>query len=149
MKRFYQRDAWLFLKQYPGAWPRELCIHLGLRVYPGATNPYCQAMQILDLMRKRGIVRRAERGWEIVPGSKPPQDRRGHSAGSKAALAKHSRHNVAKMRARHGIHVKPVATTALEQAWGWLPSISHGIDAQNAFIDNCGSPRSPLENEAA
>jgi hypothetical protein len=71
---------------------------------------------------------------------KPPEDMRGMAPGSLNALR-------AKMQKPKRFTPNPIATTALEQAWGFLP-VSRVAPSNEPCVNNGGTVR-PQESEAA
>lgn len=77
---------------------------------------------------------------------------RGQAKGSKEALRLYSNgpKNLPKALIVQGRHIRPVATTALEQCWGWLPSSANReLRDQNDSAPISGGAVRPQEPEAA
>ena len=151
MRPYRQRIVYTYLAKHGPRTTAELTHALGLPHFPGSNHPTKVAAQTLHKMRRAGIVERVPGGWHVVAGSKPPKDMRGKAKGSLVALASHSRENVVRLNVRLGRQIRPIATTALEQCWGWMPpsSLSQELQAKNEpVVIERGAVR-PQETEAA
>ena len=149
---YYQAAIFGYIRDNPGARTPQIAQALGLLREPATNSPRTKiVVQAIQKLRRAGRVRAiGKRGhWEIVPGAKPPHDRRGDTPGSKLALASHSRVNGLKSLAKRGRYQQPVATTALEQAWGWLPRTSPCLTANDEPCSNNDGTVRPQESEAA
>lgn len=149
---YYQREIFEYVRANPGAKVGAITAALGLPGEPRDIRPTRQATQALQKMRRRGQVKLVgghHGGWEIIEGAKPPKDMRGKTTGSLLALKSHSRTNGLVALAKRGRYQRPVATTAIEQAWGWMPRISPLLTAENESDDNTRGTVRPEETEAA
>lgn len=143
MRRYYQREVYRCLAKCGPMSTVEVTHWLGLPYNAGTHHPTKVCAQVIHKMSKAGLVERVDRKWRVVAGTRAPNDKRGQSPASKLALRSHSRNNMAKLRARKGYHVKPIATTALEQAWGWLPSIPPRLTPDDESVAIMAHPPRP------
>lgn len=126
---------------------RRISELLGIPIHDdGHNNPVQKASDALCILRRRGLVQMVSRGYRpefmIVPGTKPPSDQRGKSPNCHAALREYARANAIRLHTSKGHHPRPIAKTALEQAWGWLPSASQGLSqSSNSVLIDGGKMR--------
>lgn len=126
------RQVYFYLRDNGPATARQVADALGLS-RQRATNT-------LHDLRLKGLSRplaKAGRGCfhELVPGSRPPKDGRGHSPASKAALQEWSKINIWKTLAKRGRYPKPKPATALEQAWGFVPLPSRNCEDEKVVVE--------------
>lgn len=113
----------------------ELTQALGLKGC-GREHPASQASYAVRKLVAKGkakvVVGSGKRHPQYqVWGKKPPQDRRGMTKGSRDALNDCRKANAERFHVRRGHQLRPVATTAIEQCWGWLPRNSQSLQAKN------------------
>jgi hypothetical protein len=150
VRTYYQRDIYLCLAKHGPLKVIEITRRVGLPFREGTNHPTRVGAQAMLKMRRAGLVERIGIKWQVVPGSRAPKDKRGTSAGSLLALRSHARNNMARLQARKGFHVRPVATTALEQAWGWMPTVDLSkVAPANEQCLNTRAKLRPQESEAA
>lgn len=149
MSGYYQRDIYQLLAKRGPMRTRDITHRLGLPYKAGSKHPTKAAAQTIQKMVAKGLLERVGLEWRVIHGTRAPKCGRGKSPGSLLALRSHSRDNMAKLNAKRGRHIKPVATTALEQCWGWLPSISPELQAQNESDMLLRGAVRPKEPEAA
>ena len=88
----------------------------------------------LNRLHKRGWIKlrgNDRNAFYTVKRYGEPKDMRGRSKGSLEALRLHGNGLKGGLRSAvlRGQHPRPVATTELERAWGWLPPLSQQLRA--------------------
>jgi hypothetical protein len=123
MTTYKQSLIYRYLRRNGPCSSRHLSEALGLTIKHGQDHPCKAATEILQKLRTKGLARRVGNTyeWEVMPNTSPPRDKRGKSKGSRLALQGYGKINIAKLHAKLGYTPRPIATTALEQCWGWLP----------------------------
>lgn len=130
-----QERVWLALKERGPMTALELSAYLGLascgKEHPSSQASY--AARKLVAKRKAEVVEGAGKRHPVYKarGKKPPADMRGKTEGSRAALNECRSANAVRYHLNRGHKLRPVATTALEQCWGWLPRNSQSLQAKN------------------
>ena len=139
MRRYYQREIFLCLREHGSLRALEICEKTGVPI--GPKNHRTQyATQALMKMADKGLVRRDGYVWSVVKGARAPVNMCGRSEGSKLALRSHSRANILRLHLRRGTLKAPPPATALEAAWGWRPTYLSNVAcaAQNDAESSAG-----------